>query len=973
MANRKITRAVRTALIAASTGAVAYIPVGFAQDQELEQIVVTGSRIPQPNIEGTSPVSVIGAQEVRLQGVTQVEDLINNLPQAFADQGGNISNGASGTATVNLRNLGADRTLVLVNGKRLPAGSPRGPVAPDLNQIPAPLIERVEVLTGGASAIYGSDAVAGVVNFIMNDNFEGVQIDANYNFYNHDNTNDDANITPIVRARGFKTAPNFVNDGTSYELSMLMGSNFADDKGNATLFVGYRNIDALLQSERSYSTCSLSSSAAGFGCGGSSTAYPARFIDLESGLSWMVEDAAGNLRPRVGSDVYNYGPLNYYQRPDERYSVAAFAHYDVTDSARVYTELSFHDDRTVAQIAPSGLFGIVSTISCSNPLMSADAVNTLCTANGFGPDNTFDAVVQRRNVEGGGRRDDIRHTSYRGVVGLKGDLFDDKWTYDVFGQYGTVVYQETYQNDFSIARSQLAMDVVADADGNPVCRAALNGTDPNCVPYDIWRIGGVTPEALNYLQTPGFQRGDTTQTVVGASLASNLGDYGIQVPTASSGIGVAFGAEYRQEGLTLETDSAFTTGDLAGQGGPTIGLEGDFNVMDLYAEVRVPLIDEMPFAYSLSLNGSYRYSDYSDPIDDSTNTYGVGLDWAPIEGFKFRGSFQRAVRAPNVIELFQAQGLGLYDNSEDPCAGLNPTRSLEECQFTGVTADQYGRIQDNPAGQYNALFGGNLDLKPETSDSYTVGLVFTPTFADGLSITVDYFNIKVEDFITFFQPVNVLDNCLDTGAAGWCDLIQRDSLGTLWLLPEAQISAINENISTYETSGIDLTVDYIWPIGDFGSLNFNMIGTYLDSFEVTEAPGSETYDCAGLYGTSCGTPLPEWRHKFRTSWMTPWNLDLSLTWRYMDSVTFTRASDQAPLQGAFNDVDEELDSQNYIDLAASWTVYESYTLTFGVNNVTDEDPPVSAQVGAGFGNGNTFPQVYDAFGRYVFMGLSAKF
>jgi len=975
MANRKITRAVRTALIAASTGAVAYIPAGFAQDQELEQIVVTGSRIPQPNIEGTSPVSVIGAQEVRLQGVTQVEDLINNLPQAFADQGGNISNGASGTATVNLRNLGADRTLVLVNGKRMPAGSPRGPVAPDLNQIPAPLIERVEVLTGGASAIYGSDAVAGVVNFIMNDNFEGVQIDANYNFYNHDNGNDDANITPIVRARGFQTAPNFVNDGASYELSMLMGSNFADDKGNATVFLGYRNIDALLQSERSYSACALGSSAAGFSCSGSTTAFPARIFDLNATgtPTFMVADEAGNLRPRVATDVYNYGPLNYYQRPDERYSVAAFAHYDVTDSARVYTELSFHDDRTVAQIAPSGLFGVSATISCDNPLLSANAVDTLCTRHGLGTDDTFDTIVQRRNVEGGGRRDDIRHTSYRGVVGLKGDLFDDKWTYDVFGQYGTVVYQETYQNDFSIARSQRALDVVADADGNPVCRSALNGSDPNCVPYDIWSLGNVTPEALAYLQTPGFQRGDTAQTVVGASLASNLGDYGIQVPTASSGVGVAFGAEYRQESLTLETDSAFTTGDLAGQGGPTIGLDGKFNVTDLYAEVRVPLIDEMPFAYSLSLNGSYRYSDYSNPIDETTDTYGVGLEWAPIQDLKFRGSYQRAVRAPNVIELFQAQGLGLYDNSEDPCAGVAPSRTLAECQRTGVTAAQYGNILDNAAGQYNQLLGGNLDLIPETSDSYTIGLVFVPTFMDGLSLTVDYFSIKVEDVIATLDPTVSLTQCLDSGDPLFCDLIQRDSLGTLWLLPEAQIVATNINLSTYETSGVDVTVDYVLPIGDFGSLNFNMIGTYLDSFEIENIPGLGVYDCAGLYGAGCGTPLPEWRHKFRTSWMTPWNLDVSLTWRYMDGVTFTRASGEALLEGPFNAVDEELDSQNYIDLAASWTVFESYTLTFGVNNVMDEDPPVSAQVGAGFGNGNTFPQVYDAFGRYVFMGLSAKF
>jgi outer membrane receptor protein involved in Fe transport len=379
----------------------------------------------------------------------------------------------------------------------------------------------------------------------------------------------------------------------------------------------------------------------------------------------------------------------------------------------------------------------------------------------------------------------------------------------------------------------------------------------------------------------------------------------------------------------------------------------------------------MPFAHSLSMNGSYRYSDYSDPIDESTNTYGIGLDWAPIDGLKFRGSYQRAVRAPNIIELFAAQALGLYDNDEDPCAGVNPTRTAAECARTGVTASQYGRILDNPAGQYNALFGGNLELTPETSDSYTVGLVFT--LVDGLSVTVDYFSIKVEDVISTLDPTISLTQCLDTGNPLFCDLITRDSQGTLWLLPEANILATNINLSTYETSGVDLTVDYNWQIGDWGSLNFNLIGTYLDSFEIENIPGLGIYDCAGLYGPGCGTPLPEWRHKFRTTWNTPWNLDLSLTWRYFDSVTLTRASDQALLKGQSNPVDRELDAQNYIDLAASWTVWEKYTMTFGINNIMDDDPPVSAQVGAGFGNGNTFPQVYDAFGRYVFMGLSAKF
>jgi iron complex outermembrane recepter protein len=966
MANRKIERAVRVALIAASSGAVLYVPATSAQDQELEQIVVTGSRIPQPNLEGNSPVSVIGAQEVRLQGVTQVEDLINNLPQAFADQGGNISNGASGTATVNLRNLGADRTLVLVNGKRLPAGSPRGPVAPDLNQIPAPLIERVEVLTGGASAVYGSDAVSGVVNFIMNDKFEGVQLDANYSFYNTEN---DSNIGNIVKARGFASAPNHVGkDGDQYELSMLLGSNFADGKGNATVFVSYRNIDPLLQSERDYSACALGSNAAGFLCAGSSTSFPGRFFTQDGG-DLTVADALGNTRAFTANDIYNYGPLNYYQRPDERYAVSTFAHYDVSDSARVYTELSFHDNSTVAQIAPSGLFGLDINVSCANPLLSDDwrAALECATTN---VDELGNAFILRRNVEGGGRQDDIRHTSYRGVIGLKGTIADN-WNYDVFGQYGTVVFQETYLNDFSRIRATRAVDVIPDADGNPACRSVVDGSDPNCVPYNIWSLGGVTPEALAYLQTPGFQRGDTEQTVVGASLATDLGNYGIKSPAASQGVGIAFGLEYREESLSLSTDQAFETGDLFGQGGPTIGLDGGFNVTDAYIETRIPLIDGKAFADSLTLSASYRYSDYSDPIDDTTNTYGIGLDWAPIRDFKVRGSYQRAVRAPNVIELFTAAGLGLYDNDADPCAGPTPAATLAQCANTGVTAAQYGTIIDNPAGQYNAIFGGNQDLSPEESDSYTVGFVFTPTFFDGFSLTVDYFNITVEDAIANLPPTSVLSECLATGSADLCSLIQRDTRGTLWAAPDAFIVATNVNIGSFETSGVDIEANYSTPIGDFGSLGFNLVGTYLDEF--LSDIGFGEYDCAGLYGSTCGTPLPEWRHKARLTWNTPWNLDLSLSWRHIDSVLLDRTSSNQILTGNVNPVDRELDSQNYIDLSGAWTVYENYTLRLGINNVTDEDPPLSAQVGAGFGNGNTYPQVYDAFGRYVFMGVTAKF
>jgi outer membrane receptor protein involved in Fe transport len=949
-------------------------PLAFAQSapaEKVEKLEITGTRVPSPNIESVSPIAVISADDIKIEGVRNVENLLNNLPQVFADQGGNVSNGASGTATVNLRNLGADRTLVLVNGRRLPAGSPRGPYAADLNQIPAALIRRVEVLTGGASAVYGSDAVAGVVNFIMNDKFQGVQGEVNYSFYNHKQDNAQG-VADIVAARAVTNPANFKvpgdvsSDGEESDYNLTLGSNFADGKGNATVFMGYKKTRAVLQATRDYSSCSLSSSSAGFACGGSSTSYPGRFIDNNTGRSYTVADASGTVRPfSSGTDLYNFGPLNYYQRPSERYTAAAFAHYDVNPNVRVYTELSLHDDSTTAQIAPSGLFGLVTDVNYANPLLSQSWRNTLGLRN---PGDTASMSILRRNVEGGGRQDTIDHTSYRGVVGIKGD-FAKNWNYDVYLMRGRVNYSESYLNDFSQARSARAMDVVTGANGQPACRSVVDGSDPTCVPYNIWRLGGVTPDALAYLQTPGLQRGYTEQKVQSASLSSDLGSYGVQVPGAKSGVGVAFGVERRTEKLELQTDSAFSSGDLFGQGGPTIGLGGQYTVSDFFGEVRVPLIEGREFAEVLALSGSYRYSDYS--TGQSTDTYGLGLDWSPTKTIKLRGSYQQAVRAANVIELYQAQGIQLYDMDSDPCAGPTPARSLADCARTGVTASQYGRIVDSAAGQYNQLAGGNPQLKPETGKTSTLGIVLTPM--KDFNVSLDYFQMKVEDVISTLPSPTVLQLCLDRGQ--FCNLIQRDALGTLWLTPQARIIATNQNLSKWKTSGFDVSGDYNTKLQDgWGSLNVNFIGTYLKEFKQEPIPGQGEYDCAGLYGSGvCGTPLPEWRHKARFTWTTPWSVDVALTWRYIAEVKFERTSSNPLLSGPYNSVDEKLKAQNYIDLAGSWNITKNLTLRGGINNLFDESPPLSSQVGAGFGNGNTYPQVYDALGRRIFASLTAKF
>ena len=326
-----------------------------------------------------------------------------------------------------------------------------------------------------------------------------------------------------------------------------------------------------------------------------------------------------------------------------------------------------------------------------NPLIPA----AMQAALGIAPDSStpVSVYIGRRNVEGGGRQDDLRHTSFRSVVGVKGDI--GPWSYDASAQIGKVIYQEKYLNDFSSAKAQRALNVVTDpATGQPVCQSVLDGTDPSCVPYNVWTPGGVTAAAANYLSTPGFKEGYTSQLIYTASGSVDLGAYGVKLPTAQSGASLAFGVENRQEKLDLTTDQEFTSGDLTGQGGPTIGSGGSYSVRDIFGEFKLPLVDKKPFAERLSLDASYRNSDYN--TGNKTNTYGMGLDWEVVKGYQVRGSVQRAARAPNVLDLYSPQSIGLYNNSADPCAGATPTATLAQCQLTGVTAAQYGQHSRQP-------------------------------------------------------------------------------------------------------------------------------------------------------------------------------------------------------------------------------------------------------------------------------------
>jgi outer membrane receptor protein involved in Fe transport len=353
------------------------------------------------------------------------------------------------------------------------------------------------------------------------------------------------------------------------------------------------------------------------------------------------------------------------------------------------------------------------------------------------------------------------------------------------------------------------------------------------------------------------------------------------------------------------------------------------------------------------------------------------MDWAPIQDIKFRGSYQRAVRAANVVELFTAQGFNLFDLPGDPCGadliGTDGEASRDACLASGVPAavfdDPLRRARlDSPAGQYNFLQGGDLNLVPEESDTYTYGVILQPRFLPKLAMSVDYFDIDIQDTISVVGADTSLEACLFLGDAGSCGRLQRDTdNGSLWQ-GDGHVIDLNTNIGSLATKGWDLSLSYAGvELGRFGELNFNLTGTLLDELTyVSGVEGLSPTECQGKFGgTLCGVPSPEWRHHFRTGWESPWNVDVSLTWRYYDSVTNISDATVA-------NIDYELEEQNYFDLAANWHVTEKASILLGINNVLDEDPPLSSAVGT-TGNGNTFPQTYDSLGRWIFLRGSIGF
>jgi outer membrane receptor protein involved in Fe transport len=974
-------------------------------DDAVAEVVVTGTRIPTPNLTSVSPVTAIGAAEIKAAGITRVEDIINTLPQAFAAQGSNVSNGSNGTATVNLRGLGASRTLVLINGRRMGAGNPtsiNNPVA-DLNFIPSSLVERVDVLTGGASAVYGADAVAGVVNFIMLQNFEGVRVDANYSLYQHHN---DSFVQDALRAKQavagnnasqFAIPKSNVRDGEASEVTLTFGVNAADGKGNITAFASFIQQNAVLQGQRDYSACTLNSGAdfvSVGSCGGSGTATPARVGNFTvQGNTFRVRNAT--------TDVYNFGPANYYIRPDERYRLGAFAHYEIAPWAEAYAEMMFMDDRSVAQIAPGGIFAGTFSINCDNAFMTAAQQTQLCGANAGTP-TLFTGTVAKRNVEGGGRQSEYRHNTYRYVVGLRGDI-NDNWNYDSYMEYAATKFDSRQTAYFLKSRIDNALIARRNAAGQIVC--GINVTtvaDAACVPYNIFSEGAVTQAMLNYLQVPASTFGNTSERVVNFSIGGNLTEYGVKSPWATDGVGVAFGAEYRREHIDFDGDFVSRTpGQLNGGGAASTPINASFDVYEVYGEARIPIVQDAPMAKSISVELGYRYSDYSYNV--TTDTYKIAGEYEPFDGLRFRASYQRAVRAPNLVELFGPQ-IHALDGSTDPCAALADTAAnaalIARCgQVHGYTKAQVLSIEANVANQYYGLLGGNPNLDPEKSDTFSVGGVYQPDFIPGATITIDYFNIKVDDYISNIGADTILSKCYLQNDNSYCPLIVRDAATRSLYLnssgPDGHVVDLTQNTGSLKTSGIDFSAAYRTDLDRFGmnnagGINVSFVGTYLNELSSAILPGDPFVDCAGYYGSLCNgrpgstIPNPKWRHKARLTWNTPFEYgdwvkswSLSLQWRHFSSVKLDALSSDPALNAANPPAsDLKLATRDYFDLLTSFTIRDNLNFRAGINNLFDKDPPLVGQTNCipnASCSGNAYSQVYDVLGRYLFIGVTADF
>jgi len=930
-----------------------------AAPEPVDTIVVTGSRIKRPDLSAVSPVAVVGSDDVRDSGNVTVENTLNELPQIAAgvnSQTNANAGGGSGVLSANLRALGATRTLVLVNGRRYISANQDGIV--DLASVPDMLIDRVEVMTGGASAVYGSDAIAGAVNFILRKDINGIE--ASY-------------------FRG-QTGE---SDGETNKLDVAMGSSFAEGRGSVLAYGSYTQREPIMFDARAFSAVSLNEGADGLVPGGSGNIPGTRIGLTQSQLAQLQgvtlpANGSANCTTLSGvrfgeggavlpyctpQDRYNFAPDNYLQRPLSRVQLTALSSYGLSDALEVYSELYYIDTRNAFQQAPqSGGLNTPGTDPAAyivpdyatNPILSTPVRNFFVNnAAIFDPTNSGDATVTetgRRGTETGPRNYDYERTSLNMTGGLRGSFGENgNWDWDTFFQYQRSRTDELTNGVYSQTRLGLGADVVIDSNGDAVCRVQVLG----CVPVNPFGIGAITPEAGAFVSTPRTSREIFERRVAGASLTGEL----FSLPAGR--VGIAAGVEYRKDEYSFVPGAT----DLAGEYGPDSrgSIDGAYDLTELFAEMRVPLLADKPFAKLLSLETAVRSSDYQS--FGRTTTWKAGLEWSPNDWLRLRSAYNRAFRAPTVGELYSPVSNG-FTGATDPCDSTNnPPPTPEQkalCVEQGIPlADINTYVSINQG--FGVSSGGNRDLTPEKSKTFTAGAVIQVPALESLNIAVDYFDIEVDNAISTIGAQETLDACftlLDNNSPS-CQAIHRTAGAGQIDFVTTQLA----NIGVLKVAGVDLQADYTFGVGS-GKLNLSLTASRL--FErTTQVEGFSPIDCAGFIGSTCSgqdtLAVPDTKINVAAKWSSgPFSARLQ--------ARYTGAMDIYPgtstiLTGA--------GSVTYLDLAGGWRIADRYEIFAGVDNLLDKQPPV---LGAALGgDSNTDTSLYDIIGRRYFATIRVHF
>lgn len=965
-----------------------------AEQTVLESIVVTGSLIRNPNLVSSAPVNVIGAEEIQFRQSTNAEELLRDLPGIVPSIGSAVNNGNGGASFVNLRGLGSFRNIVLLNNTRLVPAGLGGQV--DLNNIPVSLIERTDILTGGASTTYGADAVSGVVNFVTKRDFSGVEV----------------NVSDQITERG---------DGNQFRVDLTIGANFDDGRGNVALSIGYQDSDAVFQGDRPFSVDNIASEDGS--PGGSGTTVPTRFTGARPVIAGTTTPNTSPTVNNLGLTVinpttgviggaftpFNFNPFNIFQTPYNRFNIFGTGRYEVADGIEVYSEALFSKNSVSTIIAPSGLFNTSVTVPLSNPFLSATTRNQFCAFNtapaGSGTytprftqavcdaaavatdpsDPNYRTVTvnaSRRFTEAGPRISEFTTTIFQIKAGLRGDI-TESISYDIYGTYGESENIQRQSGNGTLSRARQA---ILATDTNSCINPA-----GGCVPLDIFGPeGSITPEQFAFLNVSASS---STLTSLGTARGIISGDAPVSSPLAETPVGFAVGGEYRgYRGSSISDLLTQTPGEVLGNGAANPDVTGTYNVYEAFGELIVPVVEDRFLAKNLTVEVGGRYSNYN--TTGTSFTYKAGGTWEPVTGFKLRGNWQRATRSPNLAELFSPQVTGLDNFAVDPCQGgqggaLAPETNAAIaaiCNAQGGPAGfaAAGLIEAPSAGQVNVTSGGNPELDVERATTWTVGGVFQPDYIPGFALTIDYYKIRINEAITTPTIGDALDACFSStfnptfAVTDECLAIRRNpATGQISgdVADTPGVPLFLSNLGVVNTDGIDLTASYQRNVGPM-RLNFVFNGNWTKSNRFQATPSAIDRECIDLYSVNCGSPAggtgsiqPEFSFNLRST-VSYDKYDLSLRWRYVDAVSV-----EPEVADQFLEEFRRIKARHYLDLTMRASVHENLDLTFSVINLTDVQPPVvGSTIGTtAFNSGNTYPSTYDPLGRRYALSAKLKF